>query len=76
MEELLVERSGEAKHVKGIRTADGTTHLADVTIFACGGWTPGVIPELESILETTAGSVVTIQLPGDRRDLWDKVHQR
>lgn len=30
------------------------------------------MPEAEGILETTAGSVITVQLPQDRKDLWDK----
>lgn len=38
-----------------------------------GGWTPSVVPEVEGLLETTAGSVCTIQLPTDRHDLWEKV---
>lgn len=74
LDDLIVEGTGEARKVKGLRTADGKEHLADVTIIACGGWTPGVVQELDGILQTTAGSVVTIQLPEDRQDLWKKVN--
>lgn len=38
-----------------------------------GGWTPGIVPECAGVLEATAGSVINIQLPHDRPDLWDKV---
>ncbi|KAH0846006.1 hypothetical protein FOPE_12421 [Fonsecaea pedrosoi] len=30
---------------------------------ACGGWTPSLIPELDGICETTAGSVVMLKIP-------------
>lgn len=58
--------------VKGIVTADDTRHPADLVIMAAGGWTPSLLPEAENLIETTAGSVLSIQLPEDRRDLWDK----
>lgn len=45
---------------------------ADIT-FLGGGWTPSVVPEVDGLLETTAGSVCTIQLPKERHDLWEKV---
>lgn len=34
-----------------------------------GGWTPGLVPEADGLLETTAGSVATIQIPEHRPDL-------
>ncbi|WWC61545.1 uncharacterized protein I303_104129 [Kwoniella dejecticola CBS 10117] len=71
-EELLSEDGETGKKVTGLRTADGKEHAADVVIVAGGGWTPSIIPEVENLLETTAGSVVTITLPKDRQDLWDK----
>lgn len=55
-----------------LKTVDGKTHPADLVIVAGGGWTPSLIPEASELLETTAGSVATIQIPKDRRDLWDK----
>jgi sarcosine oxidase/L-pipecolate oxidase len=73
LDTLIVEQTAAGKKVKGLKTADGKNHLADVTIIACGGWTPGVVPEVDGLLETTAGSVITIQLPKDRQDLWEKV---
>lgn len=39
---------------------------------AGGGWTPSILPEVEGKLQTTAGSVATVKLPEDRKDLWDK----
>ncbi|BDD62822.1 hypothetical protein MAP00_007781 [Monascus purpureus] len=57
----FVEKDGI---VTGIQMADRTTHPAALTIVACGGWTPGLIlPEMDGLCETTAGSVVTIQIP-------------
>ncbi|KAK4687540.1 hypothetical protein P7C73_g2584, partial [Tremellales sp. Uapishka_1] len=72
LDELIIESGGEDQVVKGLRTLDGKEHFADVVIVACGGWTPSVIPEVAGILETTAGSVVTVTLPEDRQDLWDR----
>jgi sarcosine oxidase / L-pipecolate oxidase len=41
-------------------------------VIACGGWTPSLLPSVDDLLETTAGSVLAIRLPEHRRDLWDK----
>lgn len=62
----------DGERVTGIITKDGTKHDADIVIIACGGWTPSLIPEVERLIETTAGSVLAIQLPEHRQDLWDK----
>ncbi|KAK4900201.1 hypothetical protein LTR27_002425 [Elasticomyces elasticus] len=58
--------------VSGIATADGQKHSADLVIVACGGWTPSLVSQAEQLLETTSGSVLSIRLPKDRPDLWDK----
>ncbi|ORY24761.1 FAD dependent oxidoreductase [Naematelia encephala] len=71
-DDFIVEGEGENKVVKGLKTVDGLEHSADVVIIAGGGWTPSLVPEVEGILETTAGSVCTVQIPEDRKDLWDK----
>ncbi|KAM0543473.1 hypothetical protein ACHAPJ_012271 [Fusarium lateritium] len=52
----------------GIATADGKTHQAALTILACGGWTPTLVPELDGFAETTAGSVVIFKLPENLRE--------
>ncbi|CAG9981073.1 unnamed protein product [Clonostachys byssicola] len=49
--------------VIGIRTADNKKHLAGMTIMACGGWTPSLLPELDDLCEATAGSVVLLKIP-------------
>ncbi|PYH98423.1 sarcosine oxidase [Aspergillus ellipticus CBS 707.79] len=49
--------------VTGVRTADGKVHAAALTIVACGGWTPSLLPEIDGLCETTAGSVAMIQIP-------------
>ncbi|RYC65119.1 hypothetical protein CHU98_g1115 [Xylaria longipes] len=55
-----------------LRTADGMIHEGDLVVVAGGGWTVGLLPEADGLIETTAGSVATIQLPHDRPDLWDR----
>lgn len=64
----LLENS-ESK-ITGVRTADGVAHLAELTIMACGGWTPSLVTQLDNLCETTAGSVAMFQLPKDKA-LWD-----
>ncbi|KAJ4253810.1 hypothetical protein NW762_010205 [Fusarium torreyae] len=57
--------------VLGVRTADGVSHPAELTIMACGGWTPSLVTQLDDLCETTAGSVAIFQLPPDKA-LWDR----
>ncbi|KAF7596106.1 hypothetical protein BBP40_003368 [Aspergillus hancockii] len=54
------EQNGQ---VTGIKTGDGKVHAAVLTIIACGGWTPSLLPEMDGLCETTAGSVAMIQIP-------------
>ncbi|OAA58196.1 FAD dependent oxidoreductase [Cordyceps fumosorosea ARSEF 2679] len=54
-------KNGEA--VAGIKTADGKEHPAKTVVMACGGWTPSLVPALDGLCETTAGSVLLYQLP-------------
>jgi sarcosine oxidase / L-pipecolate oxidase len=68
----LLEKDGR---VRGIRTVDGKEHQAALTIMACGGWTPGLIPQLDGLCETTAGSVATFQIPRTSH-LWDRLDPR
>lgn len=49
--------------VVGVCTADGKTHEAKLTIMACGGWTPSLVPTLDGFAETTAGSVALFKIP-------------
>ncbi|KAJ4185839.1 hypothetical protein NW755_008291 [Fusarium falciforme] len=49
--------------IEGVRTADGKTRRAALTIVACGGWTPSLVPSLDGLAEATAGSVVIFKLP-------------
>ncbi|KUJ10896.1 FAD dependent oxidoreductase [Mollisia scopiformis] len=58
--------------VYGIETEDSRSHSADLIIVACGGWTPTLVPEISRSLETTAGSIVTVQIPQDNQELWDR----
>jgi sarcosine oxidase/L-pipecolate oxidase len=58
------EESSTGK-VVGIKTKDGELHPAALTIVACGGWTPTLLPEMDGLCETTAGSLAMIQIPPD-----------
>ncbi|KAF2703237.1 FAD dependent oxidoreductase [Pleomassaria siparia CBS 279.74] len=49
----------------GIKTKDGSTHTAALTIMACGGWTPSLLTQLDNLCETTAGSVFMYKIPRD-----------
>lgn len=55
-----------------VTTADGKRHEADLLVVAAGGWTPMILPEVSSLLETTAGSIATIKIPRDNKELWDR----
>ncbi|KAI1408644.1 FAD dependent oxidoreductase [Hypoxylon sp. FL1857] len=55
-----------------VHTADGVEHSADLVVVAGGGWTPSLVPEVQGLLETTAGSVANIQIPKDHPDLWER----
>ncbi|UKZ80292.1 hypothetical protein TrVFT333_008049 [Trichoderma virens FT-333] len=51
------------KHITGITTADGKSHVAALVFICCGGWTPSLLPSLDSLCETTAGSVFMLRIP-------------
>ncbi|KAL3463587.1 FAD dependent oxidoreductase [Aspergillus heterothallicus] len=58
-------RYDTSSSVVGIQTSDGTLHDASMTILACGGWTPAILPALDNLCEATAGSVALFKLsPG------------
>lgn len=65
---LISSSSGK---VEGIETKDGNSHLAELTIMACGGWTPTLLPQLDDLCETTAGSVIVYKIPQSSA-LWDR----
>lgn len=69
-QEFIAEK-GDDTAVAGVRTVDGVQHLADLTIVAGGGWTPTMVPEMDGLCETTAGSVCSYQLPRSS-PLWDR----
>ncbi|KAF2008879.1 putative sarcosine oxidase [Aaosphaeria arxii CBS 175.79] len=70
--ESLCYDSKEKEKVVGIRTMDGKTHTAAMTIVACGGWTPVLLPQLDGLCEATAGSVVLLKIPRSS-PLWDRL---
>ncbi|KZF23931.1 FAD dependent oxidoreductase [Xylona heveae TC161] len=63
--ESYVYAATDPTQVTGVRTADGNVHNSALTIVAAGGWTPTLVPELDGLCETTAGTVVMVQLPVD-----------
>jgi sarcosine oxidase / L-pipecolate oxidase len=65
----FIEKNGE---IIGIRTVEGKEHFATLTIIACGGWTPSVLPQLDGLCETTSGSVATFQIPRTS-GLWERL---
>lgn len=62
----------DAGKVTGIRTADGKNHAAELAIMACGGWTPSLVPQLDGLCETTAGSVNHFKIPRGS-ELWSRL---
>jgi glycine/D-amino acid oxidase-like deaminating enzyme len=44
-------------------TKDSKKHFADVTVFACGSWSPFLVPELDSVLMSLAHPVIHFKLP-------------
>ncbi|PCH41319.1 FAD dependent oxidoreductase [Wolfiporia cocos MD-104 SS10] len=72
-----IEGEGESKRVIGITTADGKEHSADLVIMACGAASAMLVPDVSRVLEATAGSVVTVQLPPRDQvpEIWDKYSQ-
>ncbi|KAI8654068.1 DAO domain-containing protein [Fusarium sp. Ph1] len=71
---LIVENDGLNKRVAGIKTCDGLRHFGDLVIVAAGGWTASIIPEAHQTVEATAGTVMFIDIPKHRQDLWKKFH--
>lgn len=70
--ESLCYADSSAKKIIGIKTRDGKVHQAALTIVACGGWTPTVVPQLDGLCEATAGSVIIYKIPRES-PLWDRL---
>ncbi|KAJ4197101.1 hypothetical protein NW759_016364 [Fusarium solani] len=71
---LIIENDGLNKRVAGIKTCDGLRHFGDLVIVAAGSWTASIIPEAHQTVEATAGTVMFIDIPKHRQDLWKKFH--
>ncbi|KAF2724607.1 putative sarcosine oxidase [Polychaeton citri CBS 116435] len=71
LDSLCYESDSRTK-VNGLRTTDGKTHPAAMTILACGGWTPSILPRLDGFCEATAGSVFLIKVPRESK-LWSRL---
>lgn len=59
----LVNLVHDGGRVTGIKTHDGKQHKARLVVLACGGWTPSLLPQLDGLCETTAGSVALLKIP-------------
>jgi len=60
----LIEAGGR---VRGVQTARGDDHRADVTILATGAWTPALLPHLADVMWTTAQPVIHVDAGPDDR---------
>ncbi|KAJ5362208.1 hypothetical protein N7541_003052 [Penicillium brevicompactum] len=69
---FITEKNGRDKKITGIMTADGLRHMSDIVIVAAGPWSATVIPEAHQTVEATAGTVMFIDIPEERKDLWKK----
>jgi sarcosine oxidase/L-pipecolate oxidase len=69
--EGLAHDPDNGPHVNGIKTRDGLSHPARMTVLACGAWTPSLVPEMDGLCEATAGTVAFIKIPRESR-LWDR----
>jgi len=69
--EGLIYDTDVGNRVTGIRTSDGRSHPARITILACGAWTPSIVPEMDGLCEATAGTVAFIKIPRES-PLWDR----
>lgn len=65
---------GSSPAITGVQTKDNKIHPCKIAILACGGWTPSILPSLDGLCETTAGSVALIKLPPKNKapELWGK----
>ena len=71
LQSLCHETDKDGQHITGIKTRDGKTHNAIMTILACGGWTPVLLPQLDGLCEATAGSVALLKIPRSS-SLWHR----
>ncbi|ETS84237.1 hypothetical protein PFICI_02262 [Pestalotiopsis fici W106-1] len=71
---LIIDQAYQHRTVNGIETEDGRTHLADLVIVAAGPWTSSIIPEAHRTVEATAGTVMFMDIPKHRTDLYEKFH--
>ncbi|RUS16621.1 FAD dependent oxidoreductase-domain-containing protein, partial [Endogone sp. FLAS-F59071] len=54
---------GGQRRVKGVVTADGEKHAADLVIMATGAWSGKIVPGLERLLKASGQAVVHLKIP-------------
>lgn len=59
-DELLLHGS----RVRGVRTQEGQTFLAEHTVVAAGAWTPWLLPELQQVMQATGHPIFHLR-PSD-----------
>jgi hypothetical protein len=50
------------------------THILLIGSIAAGSWTASIIPDAHSTVEATAGTLMFIDIPKHRQDLWKRFH--
>ena len=66
--------SQDGTRVGGVKTADGSEHFGAKTVIAAGSWTPSLIPELSSVLQSTGQPVIHIKIPERLRQNFASPH--
>ncbi|KAJ9611974.1 hypothetical protein H2200_003569 [Cladophialophora chaetospira] len=74
IEHLVVSGSGLSRRTTGVKTSGGRTHAGDLVIVAGGPWTASIVPEAHLTVEATAGTVMFMDIPKHRTDIWKKFH--
>ncbi|GAA5981566.1 hypothetical protein JCM11641_004099 [Rhodosporidiobolus odoratus] len=68
-----VSSSSPQPSIRGVRLADGRTVEADMTILACGSWTPELLPELAEACMPCGQTVATILLNEEERERYQNM---
>ncbi|KIX07702.1 uncharacterized protein Z518_02356 [Rhinocladiella mackenziei CBS 650.93] len=73
VQSLVIEGAGPSKRVTGVKMCDGRSHSGDIVIIVLRGpWTASIIPEAHRTVEATAGTVMFMDIPKARKDIWEK----
>ncbi len=62
VDSLLEQSTSTGKKNVGIRTKDGRSHYATLTVVCAGPWLTEIVPESQEKVEATAGSVALVKI--------------